>query len=116
MRHRKRGKILSRKIGPRRALFRALIKNLILYGQIKTTEAKAKSLRPKVERLINVAKSGELVARRKLFAALQDDQLVKKVLEILAPQYKERRGGYTKIIKVGLRKGDAAKMAIIKFV
>jgi len=116
MRHRKRGKILSRKVGPRRALFRTLIKNLILYSQIKTTEARAKSLRPKVERLINIAKSGELVARRKLFAVLQDERLVKKVLEVLAPQYKERRGGYTKIIKVGPRKGDAAKMAIIKFV
>jgi large subunit ribosomal protein L17 len=116
MRHRKKKKILSRKTGPRKALLKSLARNLILHNQIKTTEAKAKALRPFVERLVKLAIKGDLAARRRAFALLGDRQMVKKLFETLGPQYKERRGGYLKIFKLGLRKGDNAPLVIIKFV
>ncbi len=117
MRHRKKKKILSRKVGPRQALIKTLARNLILHGQIKTTLAKAKALRPVVERLIKIAQSQDgLKARRRLFGFLQNCQAVKKVMEELAVNYKERSGGYVKIFKIGPRKGDSAPMSIIKFV
>lgn len=116
MKHRKKGKILDRKIGPRKALLRSLMINLILVGKIKTTEAKAKVLRPWIEKLITIGKIDSLSNRRRLISFLQNQAAVKEILTVLGPKYKERKGGYTRIIKLGQRKGDAAKMAIIEFV
>jgi len=116
MRHRKKTKILDRKAQPRKALLRSLATNLILYEKIKTTEAKAKAVKPIVEKLITKGKSGDLHARRELMKYLYIENAVKKVLEDLGPRYKDRKGGYTRIIKLGQRQGDAAKVVQIEFV
>ncbi len=116
MRHANKKKILDRKKAPRKALLRGLATSLVLYEKIKTTQAKAKVLRPFIEKLITKGKSNNLQARRALKRVLYQDNAVKKVLEVISPRYKERQGGYTRIIKLGARTGDAAKMAIIEFV
>ena len=116
MRHRNKTKILDRKKGPRKALFRALATDLILYEKIKTTEAKAKTIKPIVEKLITKGKAGDLHARRELLKFLYGENAVNKVIEDLGPRYKARKGGYTRIIKLGARQGDAAKMVQIEFV
>jgi len=116
MKHLKKGKILDRKKEPRKALLRNLATNLILYEKIKTTEAKAKALKPIIEKLITKGKAGDLHARRELMKYLYLENAVKKVLEDLSPRYKERKGGYTRIIKLGSRQGDAAKIVQIEFV
>jgi len=116
MRHRKKGKTLDRKKEPRKALLRSLATNLVLYEKIKTTEAKAKTVKPIVEKLITKGKAGNLHAKRELAKYLYVDNAVKKVLEDLSPRYKDKKGGYTRIIKLGTRQGDAAKMVQIEFV
>lgn len=116
MRHANKKKILDRAKAQRKALLRSLATSLILYEKIKTTQAKAKVLRPFVEKLITKGKRNDLFARRSLKKVLYKDNAVKKVLEVISPRYKERRGGYLRIIKLGSRTGDAAKMAIIEFV
>lgn len=116
MRHRKTTKTLDRKRGPRKALFRSLATNLILYEKIKTTEAKAKAIKPVVEKLITKGKAGNLHARRELMEVLYVENAVKKVLEDLSPRYKDKKGGYTRIIKMAPRQGDGAQMAQIEFV
>jgi len=117
MRHRDSGKILDRKIGPRRALLRGLARSLVLAEKIETTEAKARVLRPIVEKQITVGKKGTLAARRQLLAFFGDERAANKVLNDLAVKYKERKGGYTRIIKLALRRvGDNAEKAIIEFV
>ncbi|MBN1325907.1 50S ribosomal protein L17 [Candidatus Falkowbacteria bacterium] len=116
MRHANKKKILDRASAQRKALLRSLATSLILYEKIKTTQAKAKVLRPFVEKLITKGKKNDLLARRDLKKVLYKETAVKKVLEVLSPRYKERKGGYTRIIKLSARKGDAAKMAIIEFV
>jgi large subunit ribosomal protein L17 len=116
MRHRKKGKILSRATAPRKALIRSLATSLVVFEKVKTTEAKAKLLRPYVEKMITMGKRGDLHARRELMKKLYTESAVKKVLEVLSPRYKERKGGYLRIVKVGIRRGDAAKVAKIEFV
>jgi large subunit ribosomal protein L17 len=116
MRHRKKTKILDRKKDPRKALFRSLATSLVMYEKIQTTEAKAKALRPIIEKLITKAKKGDLHARRELIKYLYLENAVKKMIEEIGPRYKDRMGGYTRIIKTNARQGDAAKMAIIEFV
>lgn len=116
MRHRNKVKILDRKKESRKALLRSLATNLILFEKIKTTEAKAKTIKPIVEKLITKGKAGDLHAKRELMKYLYVENAVKKVLEELGPRYKERKGGYTRIIKLGTRQGDAAKMVQIEFV
>ncbi len=116
MRHRKKTTILGRKQGPKKALLRSLATELVLYEKIKTTEAKAKAIRPIIEKLITKGKVGDLHAKRELLKYLYQDNAVKKVLEELGPRYKTRKGGYTRIIKLGTRQGDAAKIAQIEFV
>ncbi|MDA2921915.1 50S ribosomal protein L17 [Patescibacteria group bacterium AH-259-L07] len=116
MRHRKKGKILSRKVGPRKALLRNLSAGLILNGKIKTTEAKAKTVRPIAERLITHAKENNINNYRRINAYLQNREATKKLLEEIGPRYRERPGGYTRIIKTGQRRGDAAHMAVIELV
>ncbi|OGY43681.1 MAG: 50S ribosomal protein L17 [Candidatus Buchananbacteria bacterium RIFCSPHIGHO2_01_FULL_39_14] len=116
MRHRKKGKILDRKKAPRKALLRSLATSLILYEKIKTTKAKAKTVRPLVERLITAAKKNDLNSRRKLLSVLYHKKAVAKALEVLGPRYQERAGGYTRIIKLGRRQGDNAEIAQIELV
>jgi large subunit ribosomal protein L17 len=116
MRHRKSHKILDRKIGPRKALLRNLAVSLVLFDKIETTEAKAKVLRPFIEKIITLGKENNLTSRRRLIALLQNQRAVEKILTTLGPKYKERPGGYTRIVKLGQRKGDAAKMAMIELI
>ena len=116
MRHRNTTKTLDRKAASRNALLRSLATNLVLYEKIKTTEAKAKAMKPFVEKLITKGKSGDLHARRELLKVLYVDSAVEKVLKELSPRYKDRKGGYTRIIKLGHRQGDGAKMVQIEFV
>lgn len=116
MRHRKNKKVFSRKAAPRRALMRDLATSLVLYGKIRTTEAKAKALRPFVERLVTSAKRGTLADRRRLLSVLRTEPAVKKILDVVAPKFRERKGGYLRIVRIGPRQGDGAGMAQIEFV
>ena len=116
MRHRKTNNSLSRKVGPRTALLKNLAESVILYEKVTTTQAKAKVIRPIVERLITKAKSNDLASRRYLIQRLPTNNSVKKLLEVLGPKYKNRPGGYTRITKVPARSGDGAKRAIIELV
>jgi large subunit ribosomal protein L17 len=116
MRHGDKAKILGRTKAPRAALVRSLATSLVLYEKIKTTETKAKVLRPYAERLITIGKKKTLQSRRQLLAKLYVESAVKKIIEELAPRYAERKGGYLRIVKLGFRKGDAAKEVRIEFV
>jgi large subunit ribosomal protein L17 len=116
MRHRISGRKLNRTSQHRQMLFRNMSQALIRHEQIVTTLAKARELRPVVEKLITLGKRGDLHARRQAFARLRDDAMTAKLFETLGPRYAERSGGYTRIIKAGYRYGDAAAMAVIEFV
>jgi len=113
MRKRKRGRKLSRKKNQRKALLKLLARSLILKGKIKTTKAKAKEVSRFAEKLITKAKKGDLSSRRLLTTYFPKD-LVKKLVDEIGRRYKERKGGYTRIIKLGPRKSDGVKMAIIE--
>lgn len=115
MKKRKSGRKLSRKTGPRRALLRALARNLFLKEKIMTSEAKAKEASIFVEKTITLAKRNGLAARRRL-ARKFSPEVVKKVVEEIVPRYEKRKGGYVRIIKLAPRKSDGAKMAIIELV
>ena len=116
MRHKIAGRKLQRKSGHRAALLRNLAASLVKHEQILTTTAKAKELRPYVEKLITLAKRGGLSNRRLAHARLLDDAQLVKLFDVLAPRYAGRNGGYTRIIKAGIRASDAAPMAIIELV
>lgn len=116
MRHRNAVKKLDRLAGPRKALLRGLVSNLINEGAITTTEAKAKAMKPIVEKIITKGRKGDENARRALKAYLYTDKAVEKVITDISPRFKERLGGYTRIIKLGFRQGDGASMARIEFV
>ena len=116
MKHRLKGRKLNRTSSHRRALFANMANALFKHEQIKTTLPKAKDLRSYAERLITQAKKGTLHTRRLLAARLRDDAVVKKLIEVLAPRYKDRKGGYTRVVKAGFRYGDAAPMAMIELV
>ena len=116
MRHRKKTKILDRKKAPREALLRNLATSLVLYEKIKTTETKAKTLRPVIEKYITLSKRGDLHARRELLKYFYLENAVKKLIEVLGPRYKDRRGGYTRIVKIGPRQGDAAEIVQIELI
>lgn len=105
---------LGRERGQRKALLKSLMRSLILRGKIETTEAKAKELRPHIEKLLTRGKTGS-VANRRLIAAQVGTEAAGKLIKT-AQLYKERRGGYTRITKMGQRRGDAAHMAVIEFV
>ncbi len=115
MRKRKKGRKLSKKRDQRKALLKSLAGSLILKEKITTTEAKAKEVSGFVEKKITKAKSGTLYSRRFL-ARFFPEKVVKKMFDEIAPRYKERKGGYTRIIKTGPRKRNGAKMAIIELV
>lgn len=122
MRHNISGRILGRDTGHRKALFRNLIKELYKHERIMTTDAKARSIRADAEKLITKAKRGladggnRVHAQRQVVAYLDDKTLAKKVFDEFAPRYAERNGGYTRIIKLGKRQGDAADMVILELV
>lgn len=116
MRHRVGGRKLQRTGSHRTALFRNQSAALIKHEQITTTLAKAKELRPYVEKLITLAKKGGLANRRLAHARLLDDVQLRKLFDVLAERYASRNGGYTRVIKAGIRASDAAHMAVIEFV
>jgi large subunit ribosomal protein L17 len=116
MRHRKRGRRFSRSSSHRQAMFANLCQALVKHEQIKTTLPKAKELRPVVERLITLAKRGDLHARRLLIAKIRHEPTAAKLIDVLGPRYRERPGGYTRVLKAGFRYGDAAPMAVIELV
>lgn len=116
MRHRVGGRKLQRTSAHRIALFRNMSAALIKHEQITTTVAKAKELRPYVEKLITLAKKGGLSNRRLAHARLLDDAQLVKLFDVLAARYADRNGGYTRVIKAGIRASDASPMAIIEFV
>ena len=116
MRHGMGKRKLNRTKGHRRALLANLACSLIEHEQINTTLPKAKELRPYVEKLITLGKAGTLHARRQASAQLQSEEKAKRLFDILAPRFKARAGGYTRVVKAGFRYGDAAPMAIIEFV
>ena len=116
MRHRVGGRKLQRTSSHRQALFRNMAAALIKHEQITTTTAKAKELRPYVEKLVTLAKKGGLSNRRIAHSRIMDEAQERKLFEVLGPRYAERNGGYTRIIKAGIRQSDAAPVAIIEFV
>ena len=106
----------NRTVEHRKAMFANMCQALIKHEQIVTTLPKAKDLRPVVEKLVTLGKRGDLHARRQAIAQIKDVALVRKLFEVLGPRYKERNGGYTRIMKAGFRYGDNAAMAVIEFV
>ena len=116
MRHKSGGRKLQRTSAHRTAMFRNMSASLIKHEQITTTVAKAKELRPYIEKLVTLAKRGGLANRRLAMSRLMDDAQLVKLFDVLAERYKDRNGGYTRIIKAGIRASDAAPIAIIEFV
>ena len=116
MRHARGDRRLNRTHEHRKALFANMSGSLVEHEQIKTTLPKAKELRPIIEKLITLAKRGDLHARRQAASQLKQDMHVAKLFEILGPRYKDRQGGYVRVLKAGFRYGDMAPMAIIEFV
>ena len=116
MNHRKTGRKLGRTSSHRKALFRNMVTSLFEHEQICTTDAKAKELRGVAERMITLGKKGTLHARRQALETIRSKDVTSKVFDELAERYRERPGGYTRVIKVGRRAGDAAPMSIIELV
>lgn len=116
MRHGKAGRKLNRSSSHRRALACAQATSLLRYGRIQTTLPKAKSLRPYVEQLITIAKGGTLHDLRLITRDVNDRAVVKKLMEEIAPKYADRPGGYTRILKTGMRRGDSTEMALIELI
>jgi large subunit ribosomal protein L17 len=106
----------DRRSGHRRAMLRNLTTSIILNGKISTTEAKAKQVRGITEKMVTLSKRGDLHARRQVLAYLLDETAVKKLFEEIAPRYSERPGGYTRLLKIGMRRGDAAAVAVLEFI
>ena len=116
MRHRMSGRKLNRTSSHRKAMFSNMTASLLLHEQIKTTKPKAKDLRVFVDKMITLGKRGDLHARRQALSFLQDKTVVEKLFEALAARYKDRQGGYSRVLAAGYRYGDAAPMAIIDLV
>jgi len=116
MRHQRTGKKLGRDSAHRKALYSNLAGALIEHGRIETTEAKAKAVRPFAEKMITLGKRGDLAARRQALAELRSQFVVHHLFAEVAPRFAERPGGYTRIVKLGQRQGDAAEMAYLELV
>ena len=116
MRHKKLGRRFGRQSGHRQAMFSNLAADLIRHEQIVTTLAKAKDLKRVMDKYITLAKRGDLNSRRLAAARLRDDEMVKKLFDTLGPRYRDRPGGYTRVMKAGFRYGDMAPRAVIEFV
>jgi large subunit ribosomal protein L17 len=109
-------KQLNRDSGQRRALLRSLATSVLANERIKTTHAKAKAAKPVIEKLIELGKRGGLHARRQALSYILDEDVATKLFEVIGPRYKERPGGYTRILKIGPRRGDGAPMALLELV
>lgn len=117
MRHHNSKRKFGREKNERKALLNSLALNLIVREKIKTTEPKAKELKPFIEKLVTRAKKGDLATRRTVISKLSNrSKEVKKLFDVIAPRYTDKKGGYTRVLKLGARKSDGAKMAIIEFV
>ena len=116
MRHRAKGRRFNRQSGHRQAMFSNMAASLIRHEQIVTTVAKAKDLRRVVEKYITLAKRGDLNSRRLAASRMRDEDMVKKLFDVLGPRYKDRNGGYTRVLKAGFRYGDSAPRAVIELV
>ena len=116
MRHGYAHRKLGRTSAHRTSMFANMAASLIKHEQIVTTLPKAKDLRPVVEKLVTLGKRGDLHARRLAISRLRDADLVKKLIDVIGPRYKDRHGGYTRVMKAGFRQGDNAPMAVIEFV
>lgn len=116
MRHANAGRKLGITSSHRKAMFSNMASALIKHEQIRTTLAKAKEMRPFIERLITLGKHGGIANRRHAFAVLRDDAMVAKLFSTLADRYRDRQGGYSRVLKAGIRYGDAASMAVIELV
>jgi large subunit ribosomal protein L17 len=116
MKHGIKQRKLNRDTGHRKSLLMNLSNSLIIHGSIKTTLPKAKELRPFIEKIVTVARKNDLNSRRLVISVLKNEESVKKLFDVLAVKFKERNGGYTRIMKYGFRTGDNAPMAIIQFV
>lgn len=116
MLHRIAGKKLGRTKNQRKSLFKGLASSLILHEKITTTEAKAKAVKPMIEKLVTRAKSDSLHSRRLLLKEIGSENVVRKLLEVVGPKFKERSGGYLRIVRIGARAGDQAKMVSLMFV
>ncbi|HYM14577.1 MAG TPA: 50S ribosomal protein L17 [Dehalococcoidia bacterium] len=116
MRHKVKGRKFDRPSDERAALFRGLVTDLLRHERLRTTEAKAKEIRPIAEKIITLGKDGTLHARRQALAYINDKDVVKKLFDDVAPRFATRPGGYTRIVKLGPRNGDAAPMAQLELV
>ena len=116
MRHRKSGRKLNRTSSHRKAMFANMAAALIRHEQIVTTLPKAKELKPFVEKLVTLAKKGDLAARRMAISKVRDQAMVRKLFDTIGPRYDDRNGGYTRVLKAGFRYGDSAPVAVIEFV
>jgi large subunit ribosomal protein L17 len=116
MPHQIAGRHLGRNSAQRKALFRGLVTQVIQYERIETTEAKAKAVRGDVEKVIGYAKRGDVHSRRLALRVVQDKKTVEKLFDKIGPRFKDRNGGYTRIIKLGPRRGDAAEMVLLELV
>lgn len=116
MKHRAKRRSLGRSNSHRRAMVRNLARSLVLHEKIQTTDSRARVVRPQLEKLITLAKRGDLHARRLAFARLQDKEAVHKLFEDLADRFADRPGGYTRVYKLGMRSGDAASMVQLELV
>lgn len=116
MRHRVAGRHLKRSTGQRKALFRNLMTELFRHDRIKTTEAKAKAVQAEAEKLITIAKRGDVQARRQVAAVLTDPGVSKRLVDVVAPRYKARPSGYTRLLRLGVRVGDGAPVVLLALV
>lgn len=107
---------LNKNSGQRRAMLRSMTTSLIRHGRIRTTAARAKELRSVAEKMVTLGKQGDLAARRQALAYIVDEAVVKQLFDEVSPKYEERQGGYTRIVRLGNRKGDAAPMVMIEMV
>ena len=115
MRHGRKVRKLGRTSSHRKALLKNLAASLIQEGSVRTTDAKAKVLRGVVDRLVSFAKRGDLAARRQVLKTVRNPKIVKRLFDEIAPQFVDRAGGYTKILKIGIRKGDGAPISVVTF-
>lgn len=116
MRHQIAGRKLGRTTSHRLAMLRNLVTSLFEHERVKTTDAKAKELRPLAEKMIGLGKRGDLHARRQVLAVVRKHEVVRKLFDILSPRYKSRNGGYTRIVKMGRRHGDGAPLSLVELI
>jgi len=116
MRHRKLGRKFGRDSGHRQAMFSNMVASLIRHEQIVTTLPKAKDLKRVIDKYVTLAKKGDLNSRRLAASRMRDEEMVKKLFAVIGPRYKDRNGGYTRVLKAGYRYGDSAPVAVIEFI